>query len=117
MIVAPVFPIRSCINFSCFRDQQNDSLLHDGEITPSKQVRFSETISRIVMDDPDMEGPQFGRDSSVNWSSRNSPNTADDHVSSYSPSPLLFEEPSSSSSEGSNSTIRSLFYALKIAIH
>ncbi|KAL1814127.1 hypothetical protein ACET3Z_024192 [Daucus carota] len=81
--------------------RQSDSRPRDGEITPSKQVKFSETISSIEINDPDMEGHQLGIDPSPEWSSRSSPYTADNHVSSYSPfqSPVHDESFSSSSED------------------
>ena len=129
--LSPVLLIRTGISFpSRFRDpapqglhkqlmvRQSDSRPRDGEITPSKQVKFSETISSIEINDPDMEGHLLGIDPSPEWSSRSSPYTADNHVSSYSPyqSPV-HDESFSSSSEGINSTIISLSYAVSIALH
>lgn len=69
---------------------QGDYHPHNGETT-SKQVTFSDTVSSIEMDEPDMEGHQIGRDPSANWGSPYLP-----------PVP---EEPSSSFSEGDNSSI------------
>lgn len=61
------------------------------------------------MDDPDMDEQQTGRDPSANWSSRNSPYAADDHITSYSPYlPPVLEEPSSSFSEGDRSTLSTI---------
>ncbi|XP_017242292.1 uncharacterized protein LOC108214672 isoform X2 [Daucus carota subsp. sativus] len=78
----------------------SDSLPRNSEMTSNRQVKFSDTVSSIEMDDPDMEGQQIGRDPSANWSSRNSPYAADDHITSYSPYlPPVLEEPSSSFSE------------------
>ncbi|KAL8126570.1 hypothetical protein AgCh_013731 [Apium graveolens] len=80
----------------------SDSLPRNSEITLNKQVKFSDTVSSIEMDDPDMDGQQIG-DPSANWSSRNSPYTADDHITSYSPYlPPVLEEPSSSFSEAAD---------------
>ncbi|KAF7813367.1 uncharacterized protein G2W53_034343 [Senna tora] len=75
---------------------------HYGEETTNKQVTFRDPVSNSEGDDHDGDGNQNERDTSVNWSSGNSPytTTADD-PSSYSPYhlPPVLEEPSSSFSE------------------
>lgn len=89
----------------------SDSLQRNSELTSNKQVKFSDTVSSIEMDDPDLEGQQFGREPSANWRSRNSPYTADEHITSYSPYlPPVLEEPSSSFSEGDNFTIKIILF-------
>lgn len=80
---------------------QGDSNPHSGETASNGQVKFSDDVSRTEMDDPDIEGNQIVTDPSVNWASKNSPYAADDPSPSYSPYlPPVFEEPSSSVSEG-----------------
>ncbi|KAL8131655.1 uncharacterized protein LOC141711689 isoform X2 [Apium graveolens] len=82
---------------------QRDSHLHSGETTSNRQVKFSDDVSRIEIDDPDVEGSQIVTDPSANWDSKNSPYAADDHSPSYSPYlPPVLEEPSSSFSEAAD---------------
>lgn len=87
---------------------QGDPHLHSAETTSNRQVKFSDDVSRIEMDDPDIEGNQVVTDPSANWDSKNSPYAADDTSPSYSPYlPPVLEEPSSSFSEGQDSDLMS----------
>ncbi|KAI4351939.1 hypothetical protein L6164_006238 [Bauhinia variegata] len=73
-----------------------------GEEMTNRQVTFRVPVSNSEVDDPDGDGTQNERDSSVHWNSGNSPytTTVDDPSSSYSPYlPPVLEEPSSSFSE------------------
>lgn len=82
---------------------QGDSYSRSGETTSNTQVKFSDDVSRIEMDDPDIEGDQLVTDPSANWASKNSPYAADDPSPSYSPYlPPVLEEPSSSFSEAAD---------------
>lgn len=87
---------------------RGDSHSHSGETTSNTQVKFSDDVSRIEMDDSDIEGNQIVTDPSANWASKNSPYAADDPSPSYSPYlPPVLEEPSSSFSEGQVSDLMS----------
>lgn len=78
---------------------QGDSHPHSGETTSYAQVKSSDDVSRVQMDDSDIEGNQTVIDPSAN----NSPYAADDPSPSYSPYlPPVLEEPFSSFSEAAD---------------
>ncbi|XP_017247370.1 uncharacterized protein LOC108218777 isoform X2 [Daucus carota subsp. sativus] len=82
---------------------REDSHPQSGETPSNKQVKFSDNVSRIEMDDSDMDGNQIVTDPSADWASKSSPYAADDPSPSYSPYlPPVFEEPSSSFSEAAD---------------
>ncbi|XP_059628586.1 uncharacterized protein LOC132271274 isoform X2 [Cornus florida] len=90
---------------------------HYREENTHKQVTFSDPVSSSEMDDLDVEGQQFERETNSNWVSKSSPYTAaEDPSSSYSPflQPVL-EEPSSSYSEAGDDDPLPAIEALQIS--